>query len=119
MNELPDDVPIVDSEDLIETLESLDKSDYVTAFFDSHREYSGQPWTDQGERGKRLVEGLTMRDIADCFIVGCFHASGLDREHYPNSVYELPWDDISPIAVSQNMVCEIERKMGIFPNIPQ
>ena len=32
---------------------------------DRDRPYNGQPHTDCGERGKTLVEGLTMRDISD------------------------------------------------------
>jgi hypothetical protein len=34
------------------------------------RPYDGQPQTGQGERGKTLVTGLTMRDISDCFVKG-------------------------------------------------
>lgn len=34
------------------------------------RKYTGQPHTDYGKRGKTLVEGLTMRDICDCYVRG-------------------------------------------------
>jgi len=35
---------------------------------DRDRAYNGQLHTDCGERGKTLVEGLTMRDVSDCFV---------------------------------------------------
>ena len=38
------------------------------------RPYDGQSHTDNGERGKTLVEGLTMRDIADCIKRGSIRA---------------------------------------------
>ena len=102
-----------------DVLEKISPSDYITAKMHKNRDYNGQPHTDQGERGKQLVEGLTMRDIADCFLVGCFEGSGLTTENYPSSVYQLPWDDIDIIAVRQNMMCEIEKKMKIYPNVPE
>lgn len=34
-----------------------------------------------------------------------------------NDVYKLDLSNIDPIAVAQNMSCEIEKMMGIFPNI--
>lgn len=103
--------------DLGPIIEALSPSTIASAL-DRERPYDGQPWTDHGERGKTLVSGLTMRDIHDCYIIGAYQSSGLPESEYPESVYELPWDEIDPIAVAQNMVCEIERRMGIFPNIP-
>lgn len=35
-----------------------------------------------------------------------------------NDVYKLDWDKIDPIAICQNLTCEIEKMMGIYPNIP-
>jgi hypothetical protein len=32
-------------------------------------------------------------------------------------VYKINWNDIDPLAIVQNMSCEIEKMMGIFPNI--
>lgn len=99
---------------------------------DPKRPYDGQPHTDAGERGKTLVAGLTMRDVCDCFVIGWLMASGRSSlaesgtASY-NDVYEpgirldgsgLPDDDIDPLAVMQNMTCEMERRMGIFPNLP-
>ena len=104
------------------------------------RPYDGQEWTDQGKRGTQLVSGLTVRDIADCFIRAYIlsHAStdqaGTDllpnrslREECArgenakiayNDVYSLV-GDASPIAIGQNLTCEIEKAMGIFPNLPE
>lgn len=33
-------------------------------------------------------------------------------------IYKLNWDNIDPMAVTQNFACEIEKMMGIFPNVP-
>ena len=108
---------MIDPNELDDALERLSPSDYLTALLDHDRPYDGQPHTDTGERGRKVVSGLTMRDLRDCYIVGCFQASGLMPSEYPKSLFELPWDEMDPIAVFQNMSCEIERRMGIFPNI--
>lgn len=94
-----------------------------------HRPYDGQPWTDSGKRGATKVEGLTMRDIRDCYIRAIFQASGgpLYEEAQKgekaclceNDVFSaaVDWNSIDPIALAQNMSCEIEKMMGIFPNV--
>lgn len=35
----------------------------------------------------------------------------------PQDVYKIDFNKIDPIAIAQNMSCEIERMMGIYPNI--
>lgn len=105
-------------EDLKGIFEAISPSDYATTM-DRDRPYSGQPHTDHGERGRTFVEGLTFRDIRDCFIRGCFLSSGLEPKDWPISVYDLPWSRMDIIAVAQNMACEMERYMGIFPNVPK
>lgn len=105
-------------EEVTREIERICPSDYLSAALDPGRPYDGQPWTDTGERGKTLVQGLTFRDVRDCFVVGCFQASGLPVSEYPKSLYELPWDRMDPLAVFQNMSCEMERRMGIYPNVP-
>jgi len=95
-------------------------TDYRT---DRERPYDGQPHTDFGERGKQLVEGLTMRDISDCICKGWFVAAGqqdnVDAELWRyNELYKIE-GDLDPMAVIQNATCEIEKMMGIFPNIPK
>lgn len=91
----------------------------LAAHLDRDRPYDGQPHTDYGERGRQPVEGLTMRDVQDCFIRACYDASGLPPKDWPGSVYDLPWADMSILAVAQNLTCWIERYMGIFPNVPR
>uniref|UniRef100_A0A6M3JLN7 Uncharacterized protein n=1 Tax=viral metagenome TaxID=1070528 RepID=A0A6M3JLN7_9ZZZZ len=94
---------------------------------DRNRPYDGQPHTDDGIRGKTLVEGLTMRDIRDCFIKGFLQASG-DEELYnlvenddwlTDDIYRVNLNNLDPIAVAQSMACEIEKMMGIYPNVPK
>lgn len=89
------------------------------------RPYNGQPHTYEGERGKTLVEGLTMRDVCDCMAIGLLDASGIpelqdaaDRGVWTyNDLYKL--EDFDPVAAIQNMACRIEMMMGIFPNVPK
>lgn len=85
---------------------------------DRQRPYDGQYQTDTGERGKTEVHGITFRDLRDCFIRACYDASGLSPENWPRTIYELPWDNMDPIAVEQCMSCWVERYMGIYPNVP-
>ena len=107
------------------------------------RPYDGQSWTDDGVRGQTKVAGLTMRDISDCLAIAFVHSAAPTAEeslaHYECADPEcsrircklerrrLSWEDIysldlaqmDPKAIAQNLVCEIERRMGIFPNIPK
>lgn len=99
-------------------VEAINPSDYATASLNRERLYNGQPHTDEGIRGSTHVEGLTMRDIKDCFVIGAFRATGLPKEQYPRNVYGIDWDDLDPMAVCQNMLCAIEERMGIYPNVP-
>ena len=109
------------------------------------RPYTGQPWTDLGVRGSTEVKGLTFRDIKDCFIRAYIvshpyyvydevkrestlirqepNATLIDEANKGekaqlngNDLYTLV-GDIDPVALSQNLSCEIEKMMGIFPNI--
>jgi len=89
------------------------------------REYNGQPHTTHGVRGKEEVKGLTMRDISDCYIKALL-LSASETELYEKvekgtwryrDVYEIDLEKIDPIAVEQNIGCEIERMMGIYPNV--
>lgn len=150
------------NEDFIEQLDFAlwstgGSSDYRN---DKERPYNGQSWTDEGERGKTEVKGLTMRDIKDCLIramimsapsdkylevetfLKCWDFSTepakptqflLDKQNEPDfvsckvelgtwrtqDVYKIDFNKIDPLAIAQNMTCEIEKIMGIFPNIKQ
>lgn len=101
------------------------------------RPYNGQPHTYTGERGKTEIKGITFRDLRDCFIraillsTGAETISGKDmRPLYEeackgedavlceNDLYGWDLNQLDPIAVAQNLSCEVERIMGIFPNVP-
>ena len=89
-----------------------------------NRPYDGPAHTDEGERGKTLVEGLTMRDVCDCMALGLLDASGepalqdaAERGAWTyNDLYQL--GDFDPVAAIQSMACRLEMMMGIFPNVP-
>ena len=96
----------------------------------SKRPYYGQPHTDHGERGKTLVEGLTVRDVADCFARALFQSSGEGPlysaslegdgcELENNDMFKVDLKKIDAVAWQQNLGCEIEKMMGIFPNLPK
>lgn len=82
------------------------------------RPYDGQPHTDAGERGKTLVEGLTMRDVADCIDLAFFQASGIPRDQWPQYSWQLRLETMDPVAIRQNAMCNVEKMMDIFPNVP-
>lgn len=94
------------------------------------RPYNGQPHTDTGIRGKTEIKGITFRDLRDCYIRAIFLSCGeLKPEHYneankgenavlcEDDLYGWDFNKLDPMAISQNLSCEIEKLMGIFPNI--
>lgn len=104
--------------DLARIIESLSPSS-LAAHIDPSRPYDGQPHTDEGERGKTEIRGITMRDLTDCFFRACYESSCLPIERWPGSIYDLPWHDMDIIAVSQNLGCNVEKAMGTYPNVPR
>jgi hypothetical protein len=95
------------------------------------RPYDGQPWTDEGERGRTEVRGITFRDLRDCFIRAVLlSASDVVPKRYEeaqlgerailsgNDLFGFDLDKLDPLAIGQNLCCEVERIMGIFPNVP-
>jgi hypothetical protein len=115
------------SDDFFQGLRELfDKgNDYLTAST-RDRPYDGQPQTDVGERGKQDVYGVTIRDVRDSFVIGAFEAAGFAFDHtddytpiYTGTIYDLPWEEMDPSAVLSNAMCELERRMGIYPNVPK
>lgn len=95
------------------------------------RSYAGQPHTDTGERGKTEVKGITFRDLRDCFIRAAFlSAFDQDQLRYDeackgeaaalceNDLYTLDWNKLDPGAVFRNLSVEVEKIMGIYPNVP-
>lgn len=97
--------------------EYLQPSDY-RSHLDRDRPYRGQPHTYDGERGKTEVRGVTFRDVSDCFIIAAFQAAGVPEEKR-GSAYELDLNSIDIIAWAQNLSCNIEKCMGIYPNVPR
>lgn len=104
--------------DLARVLEALCPSS-MAAHLDPSRPYDGQPHTVHGERGRTEVKGITFRDLTDAFVRACYESSGLPIEEWPGSVHDLPWDQMDIMAVSQNLGCNVEKAMGIYPNIPR
>lgn len=95
-----------------------DGAQYLETLFPD-RPHEGQDHTDQGERGKTEVRGISLRDLADCYVIGTFEASGIHgAENYPRTIYELPWHDMDPMAIQKGMLCRVEERMGIYPNLP-
>jgi hypothetical protein len=117
---------VSDLQDIVEDfLDGQGANDYLFR----NRAYKGQPHTHNGERGKLEVKGITMRDLHDAFCKGACLASGhlLNGELYDSAklcritesdIYRLDWNRLDPVAVLQNMLCEVEKMMGVFPNIP-
>lgn len=102
------------------------------------RPYNGQPHTDTGRRGATEIKGITFRDLRDCFIRAVLLSTGAEtidgknmRPLYEeackgdaaalceNDLYGFNLDKLDPMAICQNLSCEIERAMGIFPNVPK
>lgn len=106
-----------------------------------NRPYNGQPHTSTGQRGATEVTGITFRDLRDAFIRAYVQSHevykpGTIEEVQPNAalhreaekgenaticeddVYKLK-GTIDPIALAQNLSCEIEKLMGIYPNVPK
>ena len=69
---LGDDIPTIDvgAEDFKEQFNFILWSEHSCSDYrnDRERPYDGQTHTDDGERGKQIVSGLTMRDLKDCLI---------------------------------------------------
>lgn len=96
------------------------------------RPYNGQPHTSTGERGAMEISGVTFRDLRDCFIRAVLLSShgispaGLYDEATKgeaatlceNDLYGWDLNRLDPMAVAQNLACEVEKLMGIYPNVP-
>lgn len=109
---------LVSPVDLPQFLKNIEGGSYDDIFRRS-RPYKGQPHTFDGERGKTEVKKLTFRDLKDCLIRAFYDSSGLPPHEYPKDVYQLPLEAMDPIAICQNLCVEVEKVMGIYPNIPE
>lgn len=104
------------------------------------RPYSGQPHTSTGERGKTEIKGITFRDLRDAYIRAYIMSHersvpgmlvdqepnarlkeqaelGVNAQLNGNDVYDLK-GSVDPMAVVQNLAIELEKLMGIYPNVP-
>lgn len=87
---------------------------------DRDRPYDGQSHTDNGIRGKTLVQNLTMRDISDCMVKAFLTIGNIERENpIHDDIYNVDLNKIDPGALIKCTLCEVEKMMGIFPNIPK
>ena len=96
---------------------------------DRERPYDGQIHTDYGLRGQTKIKGITFRDLKDCFIKGCLlscydgnpelYQRVEDGNWLPDDVYKIDFNRVDIIAVAQNMSIEVEKLMGIYPNVPK
>jgi hypothetical protein len=102
------------------------------------RPYNGQPHTCTGVRGSTEIKGITFRDLRDCFVRAVMLSTGgqpidgvVMRPKYEeackgenaalceNDLYGFNLDKLDPGAIVQNFCCEVEKIMGIFPNVPK
>jgi hypothetical protein len=100
------------------------------------RPYNGQPHTNTGIRGSTEIKGITSRDLRDCYIRAILLSTGAqkigDKDMRPlyeeadkgenaalceTDLYGFDFDKLDPMAICQNLCCEVERVMGIFPNL--
>jgi len=101
------------------------------------RPYNGQSHTDTGVRGATEIKGITFRDLRDCFIRGVLLSTGAEvidgvnmRPRYEQAdkgeaavlsesdLYGFNLDKLDPMAIFNNISCEVEKLMGIYPNVP-
>lgn len=120
------DIPMIaggnledNAEEVMANLAEAIKDDDV---LDPKRPYRGQ----QPLRAAQGVSGLTMRDVADCLIRAMLLCLSDDKMYervnegictHDDLYHAEGWDDIDPGSVLQNLGCEIEKHMGIYPNL--
>jgi len=86
-----------------------------------NRPYDAQPHTDGGARGRQEVHGITMRDVSDCIVLAFLSCAGIEREcPIRDDLYSIPdLNKLDPGAIIQAAMCNIEKVMGIYPNVPK
>ena len=122
------EIPIVEMKDLEAELTGKLRGEKSML---RNRPYDGQSHTDQGVRGAQEIFGITMRDLTDCYIravllSSCHMVPHLYEEALKgelanldgNDLFGFDLDALDPIAIAQNMSCEVEKIMGIYPNVP-
>ena len=87
---------------------------------DRDRAYDGQSHTDNGTRGKEFIKGITMRDMSDCIVLAMIGIGGVETENpIHDDIYKADLNDIDPGALIQNVMINVEKMMGIYPNVPK
>jgi hypothetical protein len=118
-------------------------NDPTEGIFNRNREYDGQPHTDHGKRGQvelRLDDPfrdvarrsdrpynpkmITLRDIYDAVLIGMCSAYGVNPESLKDmdDLYDrldFNGSSFDPVAAAQNASVEIEKRLGIYPNISE
>ena len=120
-------------------------SDYepTQGLFNMNRPFDGQRHTDAGARG--MVElvlddpvndivrrsdreyaprAINLRDIHDAVLIGMCWAYGVDPESLKdlNDLYsrlDFNGSSFDPVAAAQNATVEIEKRLGIYPNVEE
>lgn len=105
-------------QDVAQEMERINPSS-LAAHLDPTRPYDGQPHTDTGERGRTEIKGITFRDLRDCFIRALYESTGKPVEEWPGDIYQIDLNDLDPIAIAQNLSNNVEKRMGIYPNVPR
>ncbi len=96
------------------------------------RPFTGQRHTASGERGKTEVCHIRFRDLSDCAARAFVCSMGYTGDHplfklrhraadgtlNYNDLYLLALSEIDPQAFIQNLCVEVEKAMGIYPNVP-
>lgn len=96
----------------------------------AERPFAGQPHTMQGDRGRNEVSGLNFRDISDCLVRAMAWSANdqlteeaiarIDKDQFTyQELFDINFNDTDPVAIIQNLCVEIEKRMGIYPNVPQ
>jgi len=99
---------IIDPKDLAE---HLNRGSSMLHFAMADREYTGQPQTCEGDRGKVEVHGVTFRDVYDCIALAFGRTSGLPEEQWMSrEIYAIDVD-IDPIALCQNACVLLRERM--------
>ena len=120
--------PIVDECDLIDAIAKVDDNGDSMK---RNRPYDGQEHTFYGTRGSEEIGGVTFRDLFDCYIREVLLAAhhlvpdryfeaekGAEAKLSSASMYGFDLDQLDPVAIAQNLCCEVEKVMGIYPNVP-
>jgi hypothetical protein len=93
------------------------------------RPFRGQPHTFEGRRGATELAHLRVRDVHDCIALALLRLYGRSDAFIDgggatwNDVDDAageaarPFESMDMMAFAQAVCCELERRMGIYPNV--